>query len=124
MRKLLFVISILIMFTGCSGCFRTTAMHLVNADESTKVLAKEQYPERYGSIVEVVEKYRSDNLEYGIWFEGHISKQSINRLLDCGYNVVAVIPSDGNTYHAFIVKSLRDIENYRILEIHYSKERS
>ena len=111
----------LLLFNGCGHCYEKAAHHLLDTDSHVQVVARERWPDQFGTIPSVVEWARLPGTEYG-WLAGpSASVGTVGRLLKAGYRVVIVVPS-WPVDHALPVESLGDVEGKRILEVHYSKK--
>ena len=115
------LISACMLLAGCGHCYEKAALHLVDADPTVQAIARERWPDRFGTIPSVVEWARTPRIEYG-WLAGPSASQgTVGRLLKAGYRVVVVVPS-WPVDHALAVESLGDVEGRVILEVHYSRK--
>ena len=117
------ILTSLLLTTGCSsigGCYRKTAMHLLNADEPTKTIAKAQYPSAFGTIQEVIAHYKTDKIEYGFISGPSANINTLDRMLKSGYRVGIIIPSMP-VDHAIPIIETKQAKRKNILEIHYTK---
>ena len=110
-----------VLLVGCGHCYETASHYLLDTDSHVRVVAREKWPDRFGTIPSVVNWAKTPGVEYG-WVRGpSATVGTVGRLLQAGYRVVVVVPS-WPVDHALPVESVGDVKGKRILEVHYSKK--